>query len=90
MSDLEQQKLKQQQRSGSAAVRALKFTPGYEDMEASPGYDKIVMISNSAPVSRKRIDKDEYEDPADAVPREAVATRSHLCGIKGNVVVPKS
>ena len=88
MSDLEQQKLKQQ--SGTAAVRALKFTPGYEDMETSPGYNKVVMISNSAPVSRKRIDKDEYEDPADAVPREAVATRSHLRGTKGNVVVPKS
>ena len=77
----------------ASAVRALKFTPGYEDMDdppPAPGYDKVVLLSKSAPMSRKRFDNGEYEDPADAVPSELAAARSHLRGTKGNVVVPKA
>ena len=89
MSELEQQKK-------SSAVKALQFTPGYEDVEAdpppAPGYDTVVLLSKSAPISRKKFDDGQYEDPADAVPRGVVAasTHSHLRGTKGNVVVPKA
>ena len=82
----------QQQQQQSSAARVLKFTPGYDDVEDPrplPGYDTVVVLSKSAPVSRK-IDRGEYEDPADAVPREVAAAQSHLRGIKSNVVVPKS
>ena len=83
----------EQQQQQSSAVRALKFTPGYEDIEdppPAPGYDTVVLLSKFAPVSRKKIDNGEYEDPADAVPREVVGAHSHLRGTKSNVVVPKS
>ena len=78
------------QQQGSA-VKALKFTPGYEDVQdlPMPGYDTVTLLSKSAPVSRK-VDKSkngEYEDPADAVPREI---HSQLRGTKSNVIVPKS
>lgn len=58
----------------------LEFNPGYEDIEdppPAPGYDTVVLLSKSAPVSRNVV-RDEYEDPADAVPSEVAATHSHL------------
>ena len=73
------------------AVKALNFTPGYEDIDQrpSPGYDMVVPpMSRSAPVSRKVNGSGAYEDPADALPREV--TVPHLHGNKGAVVAPKS
>jgi hypothetical protein len=90
-SELEQQQSQQK----SSAVKALTFAPGYEEVETdpppAPGYDTVILLSKSAPISKKKFDSDQYEDPADAVPRDGAATtHSHLRGTKGNVVVPKS
>ena len=61
-------RVSQQQQQQSGAVRALKFNPENEDIEdppPAPGYDTVALLSKSAPV----IVRDEYEDPADSVPK---------------------
>ena len=69
-----------------------KFGGLVHDRTCPCGYDihVVVLLPKSVPVSRKKIDNSEYEDPADAVPKEIAATHSHLRGTKSNMVVPKS
>lgn len=78
------------QASKHSSVKTLNFGPGYEDMDPlpSPGYDMVIPLSKSAPVSNDPTDVGggEYEDPADALHHTIGVHKLH----GGAVVAPKS
>lgn len=78
------------QMSKHSVVKTLNFVPGYEDMDPLPssGYDMVVPLSKSTPVSKNPTDVGggEYEDPVDAIHHDIGIHKLH----GGAVVAPKS